>query len=116
MNPLDIFWNDAKSSVFCSKEDYEVAMRDVEFRTWGEDGAIAIVGNEVHAVGVRRGWITRRAIREVFVPLLRERGILTTRVARSNARSCRFVERIGFKKCGEDQLDYIYRIERSNYE
>lgn len=116
MDALAVFWNDAKSSVFCTKEDYATAMRGVEFRTWGEDGAMAIVGNEVHVVGVRRGWITRRAIREGFIPLLRERGVLTTRVARNNARSCRFVERMGFKKCGEDQLDYIYRIERSNYE
>jgi hypothetical protein len=116
MSPLDIFWNDAKQTIFCTQDEYVAAMRDVEFRTWGDDGAMAIVGNEVHVVGVRRGWITRRAIREGFIPLLRERGVLTTRVARSNIKSCRFVERMGFKKCGEDQLDNIYRIERSNYE
>ena len=116
MDALTAFWNDAKSSVFCTKEDYAAAMRDVEFRTWGEDGAMAICGNEVHVVGMRCGWITRRVIRQVFVPLLRERGVLITRVSRGNVKSCRFVERMGFKKCGEDYLDNIYRIERSNYE
>jgi len=116
MNPIDLFWNDAKPSIFCSKEEFVRAMSGVEFLMWQEDGAMAVINNEVHVVGTRRGWITRRAIRQVFVPLLRERGVLTTRVARNNVQSCRFVERMGFKKCGENQLDYIYRIERSNYE
>lgn len=116
MSPLEMFWNDAKPSIFCDKMEFERMMTGVTFYPWGDDGALALLGNEVHTVGIRRGWLTRLAIRQVFVPLLRERGVLTTRIARNNSNGHRFVERIGFKKCGENKLDYLYRIERSNYE
>jgi hypothetical protein len=113
---IDMFWNDAKSSIFCTREVFEAAVAGVEFQTWGDDGAMSIYGNEVHVVGTRRGWLTRRAIRERFVPLLQKHGSLMTRVSRTEVSSQQFVERIGFKKCDENQFDYIYRIERTKYE
>lgn len=116
MTPIDIFWEDARKDVFCTKDEFVKMVENVKFVQWDETSAAAIVGNEIHVVGLRPGWVTRRAIRQGFVPLLRQHGRLTTRIPISKTRSCRFVERLGFKHVGIEGLDIIYSIERARHE
>lgn len=115
MDPVALFWNDAKGTLFCSYDEFVDMMRDVTFLTWGDVAAMSVTGNEVHLVSTGNGWLTRRAIREKFVPLLRERGYLTTRIRKTAVDAIRFAERVGFKKTGEDSLDCFFKLERIHH-
>lgn len=116
MNPIDIFWEDARKDVFCTKDEFVNMVKNVEFLQWDETSAAGLVGSEIHVVGLRPGWVTRRAIRQGLIPLIRKHGRLTTRIPISKPDSCRFVERLGFKHVAVEGLDVIYSIERARHE
>lgn len=112
MTPADILWDDAKLTIFCTREEFDKALADCEVHAVGSDGAALIKGPEIHCAGTRRGWLTRGAIRKYLGGIIARYGYATARISKREHTGRRLAERVGFVKVGEDSFDYFYRIER----
>ncbi len=75
-------------------------------------GTAFVLGCEIHFELTRPASIFRHATREFLGPLLARNGFLTTRCTPGDARSRRFIERLGFKDTWSDQAyDYFVLTE-----
>lgn len=116
MTPADILWEDAKLTIFCTREAFDRALADCDVHAVGNDGAVLIKGAEIHCAGTRRGWLTRGIIRKYLGSIIARYGHATTRISKREHIGRRLAERLGFVKVGEDSFDDIYQIERLRHE
>jgi hypothetical protein len=78
----------------------------------GELFAVVLMkGPEFHFVSTQKHAITRADIRRHLKPLIEQYGYAQTRAPKKDTRQRRFNLLLGFQQVGEDELDYIYRIE-----
>jgi len=95
-------------------ELFEHGWTEVPFTIAGEKvGSLALKGVEVHfslGEGYRPKGSSRGAIRKLIAPLLEKRGYLTTRVLKERTAQQRFIERLGFKKTGDDGTMLYYML------
>jgi ribosomal protein S18 acetylase RimI-like enzyme len=76
---------------------------------------VMVKGSEIHGFRLdqhKGRWLTRTVFRDLLEPLRRQYGFLTTKVRKDNRTGQRFVARIGFEPCGEDER-CIYYVARS---
>lgn len=79
---------------------------DVKAFCRGDDpvGMLMVKGNELHVAvlpEVRGKWLSRRLIREVLSPLIRQHGEAVTTVVKENAVGNDFIKRLGFDDSGD---------------
>lgn len=72
---------------------------------------------EVHVAGFKqyrgKGYVSRRCLRELILPLLEEEGFLTTKLAAGEPDD--FITRIGFVQIGESPSHRIYMLTKIRF-
>ncbi len=79
---------------------------------------VMVKGAEIHGFRLEQHkgrWLTRGVFRDLLEPLRRQHGFLTTRVRKENSTGQRFVARIGFEPCGEDERSIHYIARKLTY-
>ena len=78
-------------------------------------GFFIVCGNEIHAFRSPEfsgTWLVRGDLERLTEPLFKQYGPITTSVRVENLCGHRFVQRLGFRACGEDGRVVFYRAER----
>lgn len=114
---IDRLWEKAEPLFFSTKDDFVRGLNDWNIYSILEKGEILIIvatsGPHMHFETMETGRpITRRVVRQVLDPLIKEYGYAVTKTPKGELRQRRFNELIGFVMVGEDEYDIHYRIER----
>lgn len=119
MTTDDFLWSKVSNVLFCTKEQYLLAVsRFDKYRIEASGELVGVVltcGSEIHLAcgdGLRG---TRRLLREHLGTLIEQYGHATTSVPKGRKKSQAFVTRLGFKATHEDALDIHYKIERMHH-
>ena len=108
---LDRVWDEYKDSVFITKDQFVDALKDwtiTPIESGGEVvGAFWVKGSEIHLTTFGKWHTSRQQWRGWLMPIIRQHGCCTTKVARDNARVLRIVKRVGWVQTGEDEF-YIH--------
>lgn len=100
--------------IFIDPQHYLDNYEFIPYYTCGEiAGYLMVSGQEVHIIECPGGRITRRNIRDAFMPLLKDAEWLWTKVLKEDSDS--FITRFGFKKTGGDGIYNYYRIDEVRY-
>lgn len=113
----DLLWQKAEPVLFISKDEYLKTLAEWVVKAVHVDGELAWItvqkGPEFHFQNVGQTRVMPiRLIREFLQGIIDEHGHAITRTPIEDVRQQRFNERFGFQRIGQDQFDFIYRIER----
>ena len=117
MNCIDVLYAKVSAELTISREQYEESLIgwDIEpINVRGKDiGVVMSKEHEIHVCLERKDAIAygRSIIRKYLDERLKKHGCLTTIALKKNTADARFLERLGFKKTGEDETFFSYRID-----
>jgi hypothetical protein len=116
---LDYMYADIIRQQYVTRAAFDEAVKnwEVEPMLIGEKsiGVIATQGHEIHVTLDKRGALlhAKRIIKACLVDRIAKHGYMVTRAMSGDAGVARFLERLGFKRTGEDDACTYYRIEQT---
>lgn len=113
----DRLWEKAAETLFISKEQFLRNLEGWDIEQVEIEGELAGVvlskGAEIHFQSFGTGHpITGKMLWERLNKVIDQHGYAMTRTPKDDARQNRFNLRFGFKVVGEDEYDFLYRIDR----
>jgi hypothetical protein len=110
---LNRLWNDDEPLLFITKEQYLESLESWDIVTYGESFVALVKGPSFHFHSFAQGdRLPLRVIKNFLQNLINEHGHAETRTPHEYEKQHRFNRLLGFKECGRDEFDVIYRIER----
>lgn len=113
MDIIGRLWED--SPLFLTRAEFERTLQGCDIEPVEEDGraigCFLVKGPEFHYAKFDATPVGKRHLARLAA-LIEQHGYAVTRTPKDDRRQCRFNEKLGFVKVGEDELDITYRIEK----